>query len=115
MYRQPQAFHVLLVKMKYSPGLTSMMNRWKLRKVPGWQPGWEADDAVRCVQCRETTWYDGDHYTTRFQPSGMYVCHHCRPESREMVALCQSIPYEVLRVFLDHHPPRRVTEVAWAN
>jgi hypothetical protein len=100
---------------KYSSRLDGFMSRWRTRSVPGWQPGWEADDAVRCVQCHQTTWYDGDHYTPRFQPSGRYICHHCRPQSREMVALCQSLPYEVLHVFLNHHPPRRVTEVTWAN
>lgn len=101
---------------RYTPRMEAFLDRWRLRRqVPGWRPGWEVNDAVRCVQCRETTWYDGDRYDSRFQPSGRYVCHHCRPGSREMVALCQSLPYEVLQVFLNHHPPRRVTEVTWAN
>lgn len=89
--------------MKFSSNLENLMSNWRTRSVPGWKPGWNVNDAVRCVQCKDTTWYDGDHFMSRFQPSGRYICHQCRPKSREMVALCQSIPHDVLRVFLDHH------------
>lgn len=98
-----------------SDRMKAHMDRWALRTVPGWAPGksiTDLDQNVTCCECAKT-WYERDVYTARFQPSGLYRCFRCRPTSREMVALCQSIPYEVLSIFLAHRPPERVTARVW--
>jgi len=81
---------------------------WASRRDPGWSPGHRiyanAPMITFCTGCNGS-YYNGERWDVRLQKmSGRYICRHCLPVNPEMISLCQSIPYEVLRVVLDNTP-----------
>ena len=84
------------------------MASWAPRRNSDWSPGRSiyanAPEITFCTGCNGS-YYDGERWDTRLQKmSGRYICRHCLPVNPEMTALCQSIPYEVLKVVLDNTP-----------
>ena len=100
--------------MPISRRMQGFMDRWSLRKCPAWRPGMEVvDKRVICVNCNELSWYDRDSMYAKFQLNGQYLCKECRVCNPIQLALCQSIPYEVLSIVMQVCPPRLVKDVMW--
>lgn len=88
--------------------LSGFMSSWTARSGPSWTPGSRvyafAPPQTKCVSC-EGYYYDGEKWDAKLQQmSGRFVCRHCLPRNPEMTALCQAIPYDVLRVVMDNTP-----------
>ena len=94
--------------MKYSPKLIGHMNRWAMRSSPSC-----TDDRVICVHCKHNTWYSGDSVDATFQVNGQYLCKECRVINPIQTALCESIPYEVLSIFMSNFKSIKVKEYLW--
>lgn len=100
--------------MAPSKCMQGFMDRWELRKLPCWKPGMDhIDKRVICVNCNIGTWYDHDSKDAKFQLNGQYLCKECRVSNPIQLALCQSIPYEVLSVVSQVCPAKMVRDVMW--
>ena len=91
--------------------LEGYMASWAARRSPSWSPGSRvyafAPPQTKCVSC-DGYYYDGEKWDVKLQRmSERFVCRHCIPHNPEMVALCQSIPHDVLRIVMDNAPPAK--------
>jgi hypothetical protein len=94
--------------------MNSFMARWSMRKFKCWRPGLDhIDPRVICVNCVDNSWYDNDSKDAVFQMNGQYLCKGCRVTNPIKLALCQSIPYEVLTILMINRSPTKVTDVMW--
>lgn len=100
--------------MPISARLEGFMGRWSMRKHECWRPGLDnIDPRVICANCTENSWYDGDCMDVKFQMNGQYLCKECRVHNPIQVAICQSIPYEVLSIVMDICQPEKVQDIMW--